>query len=507
MARPAAVIAPKAKARVRAAGVAPKAKGRPGGGRAGRVGVPARGVVRMRPAARMGGAPPEPEKHLHELPLGELGQLGLILLKDAIYYTKKVNVVVDVKSMRVDSGQVFLDAVGAGTEDEELLKAVTAKKNREVTIHVCQAGCGHMLTGETLLHGGIFKKVGRTDVAWYTNMEKVMDLTEDEDELERMREAAEEAKKARESGDTPKKDKKRKKEKKDKKEKKEDKKSKKAKSDDEDELEVGQKKPAALFSETGLDPKVKVRRKILNRARKLGQGKKKKKKKKDSGSGEDSSSGSSSEDSSEEVEGEGLFDNEKKVRSIWNRYPGALTATMITEARTALVTSSGSLWELDKAKLPPIMGQYVRANCHGSMPPAMYQEAVTLGLVADLMLLGHAAKALDVVSQRLKSLEGTSRGSHWTVGRQLELARSDHSGIVEETESREAARRAKEEEKLKALTSRAPASRNVENPNYGKGRKGGKDGKGPKGRNEEAGKGKQGDGRKDDKGWQNQKKQ
>ena len=125
----------------------------------------------------------------------------------------------------------------------------------------------------------------------------------------------------------------------------------------------------------------------------------------------------------------------------------------------------------------------------------------------DLLLRGHAAKAADVCSQRLKSLEGTSRGSHWSIGRQLELARSEQMSITDPTESLEAARRAREDERLKALTSRPPANRGSDN-SYGRGRgngKGGKDPRGAKGGSGEAGKGKQGDGKRDDKGGWHQK--
>ena len=78
-------------------------------------------------------------------------------------------------------------------------------------------------------------------------------------------------------------------------------------------------------------------------------------------------------------------------------------------------------------------------------------------------------------------------------------------GITEATESYEAARRAREEEKLRQLTSKGPGERQAD-ANQPKGRKGGKDKGAGKGRYEENTKGKKGDGKKDEKPWGKEKK-
>ena len=88
----------------------------------------------------------------------------------------------------------------------------------------------------------------------------------------------------------------------------------------------------------------------------------------------------------------------------------------------------------------------------------MLQEALTVSTCLDGLLRGRVASVCDVLSQRLKSLESLCKGAHWSVGRQLELVRAD-AGITGETEGLEAARRAREEDKLKATLARLSGGR------------------------------------------------
>ena len=64
------------------------------------------------------------------------------------------------------------------------------------------------------------------------------------------------------------------------------------------------------------------------------------------------------------------------------------------------------------------------------MSPAMLQEALTISTCLDGLLQGRAAGVCDVLAQRLKSLETVSRGTHWSIGRQLELVRADATGMT-----------------------------------------------------------------------------
>lgn len=183
-----------------------------------------------------------------------------------------------------------------------------------------------------------------------------------------------------------------------------------------------------------------------------------------------------------------------------------LTCTAVGDIRKTLVTAAGTIWEVDRGRLPPLYTQYVRQNLTGHMSPAMMQEAVTIAHALDGMLQGYAASSCDILSQRLKSLESTAKGAHWTVGRQLELVRSEGATMTDEAETMEAYRRAKEEDRLKTLVGKGQGGKGGESYGTPKGKKG-KDSKGSRGKGDDHGKGKNQEGKKDDKGgWQNQRK-
>eukprot|EP00438_Fugacium_kawagutii_P002234 Skav227450 [mRNA] locus=scaffold2491:114911:120840:+ [translate_table: standard] len=273
-----------------------------------------------------------------------------------------------------------------------------------------------------------------------------------------------------------------------------------------EELEMGQAKLSAIFGGSGLDPNPKVRQSLIKRARKNSK-KKKKKKKKDS-SDHSSNSSSSSSSSTLGIEGSAaLHDNERRLKMIHRKFPGVLSCTTLSELRNSLMTQAGTLWDVDKGSLPPIYTQYVRQNLAHCMMPAMLQEATTLGQAIDGLLQGRVAGTVDILSQRLKSLESTAKGAHWTVGRQLELIRSEISTMTDEAETMEALRRAREEEKMRSLTGKGSSAKGGESHAAGKGRKG-KDSKGnQKGKADERSKGKAQESQKDDGGgWNRQKK-
>lgn len=452
----------------------------------------ARGALH-RPAAAMVPAPPVVvPKKLADLDMASLQRLGFIVLRDAGYYGRKVALCGQVTGFRMLDRQLFLEMRATGTQDDVLLRALTGKPSRKVDIHVCDAGCQGALENELLVHGQNFEESERTKEDWFTNVEHVVPVEDAPDELARLRQAAGEheeapnpaAKKApeeaREHKGTPKE-------------------SKRKKEDevDEDDEEVGRKSQAALFAATGLDPDVKARTKFLRKARKLGKSKKKKKKKK--GSVSESSSASSSSSSVEStVAAASLFSSEKKIKTLWRKFPGSLTYHSLKEARERLLTSTGAVWDADQKAVVPLFVYYARQNLMAGMSAPMGQETLTVAMALDLMIQGKASAACDLLSQRLKALETLSRGGHWTVARQHELCRLDDGGIAGDEESRNAAKEAREEEKVRSLMARPPSGRGGEGQNYGfKGKKG-KDSKGAgRGKSDEGHKGKT-EGRKED---------
>ena len=457
----------------------------------------AKGAALRRPAARV--RPPRagvaaPMKKLRDVSAADLSKLSYIRLKDAGYYGRQIEAAGLVKSVQMEGGRMVLEVQITGTQDEDFLKEMSGRKGRKAVVHVCEAACPHDITGANYLHGIDFEEIRLEDKAWYSNLQETG--REEHDELEALRAEAEKG----DGGEAPlpkeKKEKKRRR-------KEEEKEKKNEKSSQDEEVEPGKKKLAVVFGDTALDPDPKVRGKWIKKARRAGKSKKKKKKKKKSqsetgGTDEDDSSYS---DSSSPA-GSGLFDSERRMKTIWRRYPGALTSAAVGEARDCLLTTAGTLWDIDKTQIPPLLTHYGRSNILPHMSPAMAQECLTLCVSVDFLLQGRIAACADLLSQRIKALEAMSRGSSWQIARQMELVRLDSHGITDEAEAYQAAKRAREEARLRAATGRGTGSNDGYHGGGGQGRGGkGKNGKGNnnKGRTDDGGRGKQDSG-KDDKG-------
>ena len=463
-------------------------------------------MVLRRPAARGGGAlrrpaaaaPPGapvggPRALLGDLSVAELAKLQHLWIKKGVYFHKEVDVAGRLVGVRVDDGNIFIDLEATGTKDAGLLKALTAKKSRRLSIHVCPPDCGNVLSDEYLVHGREFEQIDPGHDPWYSNLLKVGH--EDAGEADELASLRAEALARGEVSPREKRGKK-KKDQKETEEKQEKKEKKRKASSDSEVVEVGQKPLENVFGGTGLDPNAKSRRKFLKKARKVGKAKKKKKK---SSSASSSSGGdtSSSSPSSKEMAG-GLFSSERRLKTIWRKYPGALAATSVIEARHSLMTSQGLLHDTEKKSMPPLALQYTRQQLSSNMSPPMLQEAVTVAACLDGLLLGKVAWTADILAQRLKSLEALSRGTHWSIARQLELIKADMQTITGEEEGRDAARAARDEEKLKQSLSKGGDQRSSSKGKKGKESKGsGKSGA------DDSTKGKGAGGRKDSKGeWQ-----
>lgn len=158
---------------------------------------------------------------------------------------------------------------------------------------------------------------------------------------------------------------------------------------------------------------------------------------------------------------DGLFDEEQKLQTVWRRYPGTLTARSLQEIKRSLVTSAGTMWNVDRSSLPPLYTQYGRQVVIPSMSPSLQQEALTLCQALDYFIQGRVAGGVDILNQRLKRIVALSKGAHWTLGRQYELVKIEERGFAEEGEVLAAARRAKEDEKLRGLMSRSSSGKGV----------------------------------------------
>ena len=99
----------------------------------------ARGVgARKRPAAA---APPEAGSDgrrtlLGDLSMAELANLKHLWLKKAVYYHNEIEVAGRLEGVRVSDGNIFIDLETTGTQDEKLLKALTSKRGRRLSVRV-----------------------------------------------------------------------------------------------------------------------------------------------------------------------------------------------------------------------------------------------------------------------------------------------------------------------------------------------------------------------------------
>ena len=177
---------------------------------------------------------------------------------------------------------------------------------------------------------------------------------------------------------------------------------------------IGRKPVEDVFKDTGMDPEPSRRARVLKRARRIG----KKRKKKDKGSSSSSDSSRSSltdygnESSEEEKKLRAIFEEEKKLRAIWLRCQG----------------------------------------CRHLYNREASPSAICQGL--DLLVQGCVASCMDLLNQRLKSLEALGKGAHWPLRMQYELVKVKEGGMTEETEKLGAARRAREEERMRSLMMR-----------------------------------------------------
>lgn len=414
------------------------------------------------------------KKKFSEVNPRELLNWGPICIEEAIYYGKTAALAGRVVAFRSEDGEIYVDLLVSGTKNEDLLRLLSGVEDKKVAVHLCGADCRALVTDERLVHAHEFEAVDVNRVPWLTNLQKVVEAERDVDELEKLRQEQLKRETARED---PERKETRKEKKRKKKEEREEGRESRSPRDEREDMEYGQKSLEAVFKDTGMDPNPRRRAKLMKKARRLltkGKKKKKKTRSKDSRSG---TSGSSSTSSTSQVAmEEGLFDEEQRLQAVWRRYPGSLTARSLQEIKRSLVTSAGTMWNVDRSSLPPLYTQYGRQVVIPSMSPSLQQEALTLCQALDFFIQGRVAGGVDILNQRLKSIVSLSKGAHWTLGRQYELVKVEERGFAEEGEVLAAARRAKEDEKLRGLM-RASAGKGVENSQIGKGKKG-KEGKG-----------------------------
>ena len=148
-----------------------------------------------------------------------------------------------------------------------------------------------------------------------------------------------------------------------------------------------------------------------------------KKKKKSSSSG-GTSSGS-------ETSSQGIGD-EHQLKAIAKRLPGYLARKSAKEALEALAQDTGE--ELESYQVFVRYHRQIVSTRGGARP--LLREMLTLATLMDTLLRGEVLQGLDVIAQRLKSLELLQQGAEGEIGRQLELIPAEVSSLASTTEAR-----------------------------------------------------------------------
>ena len=342
--RPAArgVIAAVAKGRARV---------RRGGAPAGR--AVGRGVLRRPAGAEGAGLPdraPEEEFNLDDFRRGlevrskavpvELWTKGTkVILSEATYWEEAIKASGIVDHVQVNGSKRILTMEILGTQSEALIKWKGANPGRLAEVDLCLDDCGKV-SRDGLVHcNRLYLWLDHLEEGWMRIAEGMEKRGDDElgelrkrGELllsgergdEGLRVEKDKEKKGSSSSESKKKKKKKRK------------KEKKAKDADKEEdggkKEVqGTKALSQVFGRTGLDPKQTTRRRMLKRAKKVA---KKKARRSSSSSSKSSTSGSSS---SPNAESSNIFGEEIRVKSVWNRVPGALTWGAIAQMQSSLL--------------------------------------------------------------------------------------------------------------------------------------------------------------------------
>ena len=378
----------------------------------------------------------------HLLPSDVWSRGTRVIFTDAVYWEESIQASGIVDHLVVDGARRILKVDLKGTQAESLVKWKGANPGKLLEADLCLPDCPRG-SRDGVIHVNKLKLwTASSEQDWMKILEG-MEPTEDE--LAKLRGRAEltekelaEMKKVgidAESSSSEKKSKKRKKE-------------------DQTGREDGKKVQAtkglvAVFGKTGLDPNAQVRKRMMRRAKKVA----KKKSRKDSSS----SSGSTGSGTSGSQEGEssGIFGEEARIKTVWNRIPGALTTQTLNQMQLSLVRQSGQPWDLSQSHVPPIFSQYWKMFLFGKVTGPMNREIQSICFAQDLLLQGRVAQACDVLTQRLKSLEQTAAGGDYKISQRQELAPLEAASLSTHVETMDASRLHREELKARLASSKA----------------------------------------------------
>ena len=414
-------------------------------------GLPGQRAAQKRPAGLEETSPPWDQGKivdLHTLALDVLNPGLSLVVTEADYFGAIVQVAGTIQKVETTREATFIYMTLTGTDHEGVLKAHGGQMGQEFKLHICPPGCGRHESGDLFLHAMKGRKRRPEGEPGWISCLVAGQLEQPEDELQLLRQREQELNKQR-MQDQIKTDKKKRKrsrsdqEESDKGDKKKKKKEKKKKEKDNAEETVNGRHPARavqkelhqLFGGTALDPKERVRRRVLRQAKKL-VAKKKAKQSSSSGSGGSSSSSTSSE--VEATGSDGVFTEETKAKMLADRCPGSLAMETLLTMRQSLLTTSGE--EGPEQSTKPLALLYYRNVLARRATGAQSRELLNLATAIDALLKGKPAATLDILCQRLKAQEAVLNGTSWAVAQKIELAPSDIATLVARGELQSAQR-------------------------------------------------------------------
>ena len=337
----------------------------------------------------------------------------LLAVTEGYYFGARVKLACEVIKMEMEYGETTLVVKAKGTDSEALLRTHTAQPNQVFRCHVCQEGCSRQDVGDYKVHALKGRQIKRDgDEPWTGNLGPEKEEDDENANLRRRvallaqegrvedadREVREGVPALPRQGEMPGGDKKKKKKKKEKKDK--------HILDGRHPGLAGQKTTQEVFGGTALDPRERVRRRVLSKAQKFVSSKKSK-----STSGSSNSSSSSSS-SLEEVKGlTTVFAEETKIRGVAERYPGALAMESLASMKRSLLTAAGE--DQEEGILKPVALLYYRSVLSKRASGPQSREMLNLSTALDMMLKGRIASAADVIAERLKAQEAITQGTHW----------------------------------------------------------------------------------------------
>ena len=117
--------------------------------------------------------------------------------------------------------------------------------------------------------------------------------------------------------------------------------------------------------------------------------------------------------------------------------------------RSGLLQSIGSV---DRpGALAPVGLAYFRQQLIRRSTGPVQRELVNLCTALDWLIRGSPARAADVIAQRIKSIESSLSGSHWSVSQRLEVCPQDTMSLAAKEELSSAQRAAADEAKVTYL--------------------------------------------------------